>query len=253
MGRGGAGLPEGGTPGKGNSGLHLLWALQACGAQQRMVLTAPTCSMGCCVGPVAGPKGCDESGCPGPSLPQSRLCSAPLNERAFESNRNPAWPKAGLSGTSGMAPCVPLQTPVQRTCRRHGQQTATTRSTDRRGPAARLPIHRGGLPGSSCRKNPCLTTGARSSRSFRTGWGLSAAEEGREELHTQSRAGNTKQGSVIPRQNSIGPLPSLGSCLGPRFQNSLLRDLDFSKTCTGFSLCWAGGAGRSSHDRQAEG
>lgn len=47
--------------------------------------------------------------------------------------------------------------------------------------------------------------------------------------------------------------PSLGSCLGPGFQNSLLRDLDFSKTCTGLSLCWAGGTGRSSHDRQAEG
>lgn len=87
------------------------------------------------------------------------------------------------------------------------------------GPAARLPIHRGGLPGSSCRKNPCLSTGARSSRSFRTGWELSAAEEGREGLRTQSGARNTKQGSVIPRQSSTGPLPSLGSCLGPGFQN----------------------------------
>lgn len=204
------------------------------------------------MGPGAGPKGCGESGCPGPSLLQSGLCSAPVNGRAFESNRNPVWPRAGLSGTSGMLPRVPLQTPVQRTCRRHGQQMATTRSMDRRGPAARLPIHRGGLPGSSCRKNPCLTTGARSSRSFRTGWGLSAAEEGREELHTQSRAGNTKQASVISRQSSIGPLPSLGSCLGPGFQNSLLRDLDFFKTCTGLSLCWAGGAGRSSYKQMGK-
>lgn len=129
----------------------------------------------------------------------------------------PGWPPAGLDGTSGMEPCTALQMPVQRTCQ-HRQQMATACSMDRQGPVARLPIHRGGLPGSSCRRNLCLCTGARSSRNFRTGWGLSAAEEGREELHTQSRAGNTKRGLVIFRQSSSRPLSSLsnrlGSCLG---------------------------------------
>lgn len=125
----------------------------------------------------------------------------------------PGWLAAGLDGTPGMVPCAALQTPVQRTHQLR-QQTATARSTDRQGPAAHLPIHRGGLPGSSCRRNPGLGTGARSSRTFRTGWGLLAAEEGRQELHMQSRAGNTKQGLVISRQSPIRPFPSLASCLG---------------------------------------
>lgn len=152
------------------------------------------------------------------SLLQTGLCLAPLSGRAFESDRIPVWPTAGPCGTSEMVPRMPHQTPVQRTCVQHREQKATTRSMDRRGPAARLPSHRGGLPGSSCRRNPCLYTGVWSS-SFLTDWGLSAAEEGREELHTQSKTGNTKWGSVIPRQSSTGPLPSLGSCLGPGFQN----------------------------------
>lgn len=33
----------------------------------------PSCSFGCCVGPVAGPKGCDESGC---SCPRHATVSA---------------------------------------------------------------------------------------------------------------------------------------------------------------------------------
>lgn len=46
-------------------------------------------------------------------------------------------------------------------------------------------------------------------------WGLSAAEEGRAELHPQSRAGNTKQGLVISRQSSIRLFPTRVSCLSP--------------------------------------
>lgn len=138
----------------------------------------------------------------------------PLSGRVFEVDKIPGQPTAGLDGTLGMAPCTAFQTPVQRTCQ-HRQQTATTRSMDRQGPTARLPIHRGGLPGSSCKRNPCLCTGARSSRNFRTGWGLSAAEEGREELRTQSRAGNTNVARLFPGRTPSDPPLRLATASGP--------------------------------------
>lgn len=54
------------------------------------------------------------------SLLQTGLCLALLSGRAFESDRIPVWPTASPWGTSGMVPCTPYQTPVQRTCLQHG-------------------------------------------------------------------------------------------------------------------------------------
>lgn len=185
---------------------------------------------------------------------QTRLCLPSLSKTVFELDKIPGWLIAGLDGTSGMVPCTALQTPVQRT-RQHGQQTATARSVDRQGPAACLPIHRGGLPGSSCRRSLCLGTGARSSRTFRTGWGLSAAVEGREELHTQSRAGNTKQGLVISRQSSIRPFPALascsGSCLGPGSRISCYKTLISLRCAQNSARAGQRKESQLSHDRQA--
>lgn len=58
----------------------------------------------------------------------------------------------------------------------------------RQGPAAACLV----TVGSSCRKNPCLHTGSWASSCFRTSWGLSAAEEGREELYMQGGAGDKR-------------------------------------------------------------
>lgn len=181
-----------------------------------MVLTAPSCSFGCCVGPMAGPKGCGESGSPGLKHATAGLCLAPLSGKAFQpdcvASSRPGW--HFRDGASCALPDTsPKNLPTAWAADGHYTQHGQT------GPCSPPAYSPWGLPGSSCRKNPCLCTGARSSRSFWTGWGLSAAEEGREKLHTQSRAGNTKQGSIIPRQRSTGPMPSLGSCLGPGFQN----------------------------------
>lgn len=62
------------------------------------------------------------------------------------------------------------------------------RSVGRQGPAAACLV----TVGSSCRKNPCLHTGSWASSCFRTSWGLSAAEEGGEELHMQGGAGDKR-------------------------------------------------------------
>lgn len=60
-----------------------------------MVLTAPSCSFGCCAGPMAGPKGCGESGSPGLKHATAGLCLAPLSGRAFQpecvASSRPGW------------------------------------------------------------------------------------------------------------------------------------------------------------------
>lgn len=62
------------------------------------------------------------------------------------------------------------------------------RSMGRQGPEAACLV----TVGSGCRMNPCLHTGSWTSSCFLTGWGLSAAEEGREELHMQGGAGDKR-------------------------------------------------------------
>lgn len=142
----------------------------------------------------------------------------------------------------------PFQTPIQRTCLRRGQQTATIAAWTH-GACSPPAYSPSGAARRQLREEPVSMQGSTVCKELSDRLGLSAAKEGREELRTQSRAGNTKQDSVIPRQSSTGPLPSLGSCLG----NQLLQGLSFSKTCTELSFCWAGGASRCGHDRQAEG
>lgn len=138
-----------GLTGKGNPRLCFLWVLPAYRAwfeappvpnREWSSLLYPAHS-GAMWDPGQIPRAVVSQDTQVPSMPHTGLCLASLSGRAFESKRIPVSPTAGPGGTSGMAN---PQTPVPRTCRQRGQQTAMTCSVDRRGPAAHLPIHHGG-------------------------------------------------------------------------------------------------------------
>lgn len=115
---------------------------------------------------------------PKPVLPAG-LCVPPISARVSAIGGSPN------RGIPAGHRCLPLHT-SPKNLPGHGQHM--TRSVGRQGPAAACLV----TVGSSCRKNPCLHTGSYASSCFRTGWGLSAAEEGREELHMQGGAGDKR-------------------------------------------------------------
>lgn len=84
--------------------------------------------------------------------------------------------------------------------------------------------------GSSRRKNPCLHTASWASSCSGTSWGLSAAEEGREELHMQGGAGDKRLGYCWVRLCRASPCITF--CLFSRAQAlGSNRHYRFLKAC----------------------